>query len=60
MVRAVLLRNYGFDGVARINSNLEKYILTNKLSGIIFITAKFEENIILLKYFSVRYFRRGS
>ncbi|KMP10224.1 hypothetical protein CIRG_09905 [Coccidioides immitis RMSCC 2394] len=57
-VRAVLLRKHGTGGVARVNASPSRYTLTNKLTGIVLVAAKPGENIVLLGYPSVRYFRR--
>jgi hypothetical protein len=57
-VRAVLLRNHGPGGVARVNSNPARYTLTSKLSGVVLIAAKPGEKITLLGDPSVQHFRR--
>jgi hypothetical protein len=57
-VRAILLRKHGSAGVARVGSNPTRYTLTSKLTGIVLVAAKPGENIVLLGYPSVRYFRR--
>jgi len=57
-VRAVLLRKHGTGGVARVNGSPSRYTLTSKLTGIVLVAAKPGEDIVLLGYPSVRYFRR--
>lgn len=60
MVRAVLLRKQESGGVARVNGNPSRYTLTSKLTATVIIAAKPGENISILGYPTVRYFRRCS
>jgi hypothetical protein len=63
-VRAVLLRKQNKQnqpgGVARVEGETPRYILTDKVKGIVLVAAKPGETIILLGQPSVRCFRRRS